>query len=257
MLVTQICFGQVYQQNRKANPNIKNSQLDRQDKHFRIIDRNIQVNKFNGFPISKIPDKFRIKHNNIDVKGTSYPFVDDKYYPNGHKASFPLTNKIVFPLSQIYVIDTAIVISELDTTRHLYSFNASAKRTSDMMQKLIGGLWVDTLRHTTTYDANNNILTDWFEYWANGQWMNNGYRDTYTYDASIYVPMMRITICLQNYTSIGKMVQWMNSYRYTNTYDANNNMLTAFTSFGKTVNWCIDFGYTNTYDANNNMLSSL
>ncbi len=72
----------------------------------------------------------------------------------------------MFPQSQIYVIDTAIVRSTYDTTRHLYSFNANAKRTSDLTQKLVGDLWVDTLRETNTYDASNNMLSDLGEDWS-------------------------------------------------------------------------------------------
>ena len=139
LMVTQICFAQFYQQTRESNPNIKKSLLDRHDKHFRIIDRNIQGKSSHEFSASKISDKFRIEHNNIDVNGLSYPFSNDSLYLNGYKTNFQRANKMLFPQSQIYVIDTAIVLSEHDTTRHLYSFNASAKRTSDMMQKLIGG----------------------------------------------------------------------------------------------------------------------
>ena len=161
------------------------------------------------------------------MNGTSYPFLNDRFYPNGHKTISPPTNKMFFPQSQIYVIDTAIVISEQDTTRHLYSFNASAKRTSDLIQKLIGGIWVDTVRHTNTYDANNNMLTDLCEYWENGQWVNK-YRREYTYDAN-----NNVLSYLEEHWENGQLV---NSYLYTYTYDANNNMLSYLTIIGRMVN---------------------
>jgi len=112
LLVTQICFAQVYQQNREASPYIKNSQLDQQDKHFPIIDWKIQGKSSHEFSILKIPDTFGSGNDNLDVNGTSYPFLNDRFIPNVYKTNFPPTNKMLFPLSQFYVIDTAIVISE-------------------------------------------------------------------------------------------------------------------------------------------------
>ena len=101
------------------------------------------------------------------------------------------------PQSQIYVIDTAIVRSTYDTTRHLYSFNAKAKMTSDLTQKLKGDLWVDTLAHTNTYDANGNMLTELYEYWSNGQWVNS---------YATRAPMMQTGICFPICTKIGRTV---------------------------------------------------
>ena len=52
-----------------------------------------------------------------------------------------------------------------------------------MTQKLIGGLWLDSLRWTSTYDVSNNMLSELHESWLNGQWVNSS-RGTYTYDAN-------------------------------------------------------------------------
>ena len=248
LLVIQICFGQVYQQNREANPNNKKSLLDRQNKHFPIIDKDILLKTSQEFPTSVIPDKFRIGNDSLDANGTSYPFVNDRFYPKGHKTSFPPTNKMFFPQSQLYVIDTAIVISEQDTTRHLYSFNASAKRTSDITQNLIGSIWVDNTRHTNTYDANNNMLTDLYEDWENGQWVG-GWRYTYTYDAN-----NNMLSYLRETWENGQLVI---GSRSTYTYDINNNMLSYLHERWENGQWVHNARSTYTYDTNNNMITDL
>ena len=107
----------------------------------------------------------------------------ERHIPKSIQRSLSFLRKMSLPQSQIYVIDTAIIQNTKDTTRHLYSFNASAKRTSDVMQKLIGKHWVDTLRWTNTYDVSNNILSELSEYWSNGQWVDS-LRVTNTYDAN-------------------------------------------------------------------------
>jgi len=274
LLVTQICFGQGYQQNREANPNIKNSQLDQQDKHYPIIDRSIQVNASHEFPTSKIPDKFRIGIDTLDVNGVSHPFSNNRLYPNGYKTSASPRDRMYFLQSQIYVIDTAIVISELDTTRHLYSFNTSAKMTTNLIQRFGGGIWVDTERSTYTYDANNNMLSflvkscenDYgyqetytydannnmlsflYDYWRNDQWMHQ-LQGTYTYDAN------------NNMLSF-MYEEWNNGqldkrYRYMFTYDTSNNMLSYLNEYWEDGQWVLSYRCTHTYDAYNNMLSEL
>jgi hypothetical protein len=178
-----------------------------------------------------------------------------RFIPNGIQNGVLPLNKILSPQSQISVIDTAIVQrlgygndDPGDTTRHLYSFNAAAKKTSDLTQKLTGGFWVDTLLETNTYDANNNMLTELYEYWSNGQWVNSD-RGTCTYDAN-----NNMLTGLWEYWSNG---QWVNSYRYAYTYDPDNNMLSELYeqwSSGQLVN---SYRITYTYDVNNNMLTEL
>ena len=183
LLVTQINFAQLHKQINETNFKTKDGIIDRQDKRFPVIDRNVQAQQSNRFLSSDFQNKFLIGIDILDVNGKSYPFQNDRFDPNGHKTNFQPTNKIVFPQSQIYVIDTAIVISEQDTMRHLYSFNASAKMTADLIQKLISGFWVDTERRTYTYDARNNMLSELWEDWENNQWVYS-WRYTYTYDAN-------------------------------------------------------------------------
>ena len=137
-----------------------NGLIDRQDKRFSIIDRNLHAQQSNRYLSSDFENKLQIGIDTLDVNGALYPFSNDISYPNVHKTISPPTNRLFLPQSQIYVIDTAIVLSEQDTMRHLYSFNTSAKMTADLIQKLTDGFWVDTERRTYTYDANNNMLTE-------------------------------------------------------------------------------------------------
>ena len=74
--------------------------------------------------------------------------LDDILNHNRRQTTLTPVRKVVLPQSQIYVIDTAIVRSTRDTTRHLYTFNAKAKRTLDSTQRLTGDLWGDSVvRH--------------------------------------------------------------------------------------------------------------
>jgi hypothetical protein len=117
-------------------------------------------------------------------QSTRHLFRTDAFNHDGMSRSKSPIRKAFSSQSEIYVIDTAIVVrSSKDTTRHLYSFNAAAKTNADLTQKLTGGLWKDTLRGTYTYDASNNMLSDLKELWSNGQ-LANSYRYTYAYDAS-------------------------------------------------------------------------
>ena len=173
------------------------------------------------------------------------------FIPKGIQDGVLPLNKMLSPQSQFSVIDTAIVLSTTDTARHLYSFNSNAKKTSDLTQKLTGGLWMDTQRETNTYDANNNMLTELHEYWSNGQWVNT-WRYTYTYDANNNV----LTYLYEQWSN-GQLLEPL---RGTYTYDANNNMLTHLVKeweqyvLGQLVYSKL---YTYTYDANNNMLTEL
>ena len=69
--------------------------------------------------------------------------------------------------------------------------------------------------HTTTYDANDNILLDFYEERLNGQWVNSA-RYTYTYDVN-----GRQTFLLDEELSNGQLV---NSLRETLTYDVQGNL---------------------------------
>lgn len=101
--------------------------------------------------------------------GTQYPFYRDGSNSNGLRRSSAPIRGIPPTLSQVHVIDAAIVRSTVDTTRNLNSFSGNGKRTSDLTQLLRSGLWVDTERQINTYDPSDNLLSDVYEDWSNGQ----------------------------------------------------------------------------------------
>ena len=121
----------------------------------------------------------------FDVNSTLYPFLSDSHLQNAFQRNTTTIQRMATPNSQVSVIDTAIVLSEYDTTRYVYSFNAKARKTSELIQMFKGDLWLDSLRGTYTYDANNNMLSSLHEYlgYRKGQWVNSE-RETYTYDAN-------------------------------------------------------------------------
>jgi len=149
--------------------------------------------------------------------------------------------------SGVPVIDTAIIRSTRDTTRHLYSFNANAQRTLDVTQRWTANIWVDSLRETNTYDASNNMLSHLDETWSNGEWVREE-RFTYTYDAC----NNRLS-CMAEPLSEGNTNWW----RDTCAYDARNNMLSDVYEFWSHGQWLNSGRYTYTYDARNNVLSTL
>ena len=176
------------------------------------------------------------------------PLPDGKYIPNGIQRSPSSLRRVSSAQSQISVIDTAIVLSTLDTTRHMYTFDAKARRSSDVTQKLVADLWVNSSRETYTYDARSNMLSDLYEFWSNGQWVNGG-RYTYSYDAN-----SNMLSHLQESWSNG---QWVNYSRFTFTYDASNNMLSDLSEDWSNGGWVNLWRDTYTYDASNNTLSEL
>ncbi len=243
LLVTQICFGQWDQ---------TNNLISRQLPHHPLIGTKVlqetQRGLFGHPTQNQQQAEFISRLDSLQASRMQLPHSDGKLFSNDIQNGLHPISKMLSQQSQIYVIDTAIVLSTIDTTRHLYLFNSNAKKTSDLTQKLTDGLWMDTLRETNTYDANNNMLTYLNEQWLNGQWVNS-YRYTNTYDANNNV----LTYLYEQWSN----GQWVNSYRITYTYDANNNVLTYLYEQWSSGQLEYSYSYTYTYDANNNMLTHL
>jgi hypothetical protein len=174
------------------------------------------------------------------------------FIPNSIQGSPPSLRRMAFSQSQIYVIDTAIVKSNAfspDTTRHLYSFNTGAKKTSDFTQRLNGDIWVDFKRETYTYDASNNMLTDIQEQSSSGQWVKTGYCYIYEYDAN--------GNCLSDLTEEWSNNGLLNSSGYKFTYDARGNRTFTLHEYRGNGQLIHSDRWTYTYDASRNKLSEL
>ena len=225
---------------------------DRQVPHHPLMGTNVSreiPREFLGLPAQhRMQTDVVNRFDSLRAKSMQLQLPDGKFIPNGSQSSVRPLKRTSSPQSQIYVIDTAIVRSTTDTTRHLYSFNAEAKRTSDLTQNLRGGVWIDSWRETYTYDASNNWLSELDEDRSTGQWMNSQ-RDTYTYDAN-----GRMLSQSDEDWSTG---QWVGIWRGTYTYNANGDMLSLLVEDWSTGQWMNYQRYTYTYDANGRMLSQL
>ena len=219
---------------------------DKQVLHHQIVNRNMSEwgdHEILGMPSHSGPEtEFTRRIDSFQMKASRYQFLNEKITQKGVKKSSGHAPGMLLPRSQIYVIDTAVVRSTFGTSRHLYSFNDKAKRTSDVVQTLSGGSWMDRERETNTYDARGNMLTDVYESRSQGQWMIQ-WRYTYTYDEG-----NNILTEVYEYWLDGQLsYQW----RYTYTYDANNNMLTNLNEYWLQGQWANDSRRTYTYDAHN------
>ena len=132
-----------------------------------------------------------------------HPFDDRLNEFIGHER---VLSGVFTPHAQFWVVDTALVYSTTDTTRHTYSFNGQAKMTIDLLERWTNNQWEDSSRHTWTYDANGRELTELDERWTNSQWVNSD-RFTITYDANGRL----LTGLDEQWTNN----QWVNSERFT------------------------------------------
>jgi hypothetical protein len=199
----------------------------------------------------RVEAQFRRHLDSFDTKSMRSPLYNGPPIQESDRTSFPLRQRPLFLQPRVYVIDTAIVrsvgdgLNKLvgDTTRQLFSFNTSGKKTSGRIQKWRGDHWTDSLRQTTTYDGNNRMLSDLYEQWTNGHWVNSG-RHTCTYDA-----IGNILTDLRERWSSGL---WVVTQSYTYTYDGKNNV--TFSSYYWEYSQ-YPYRYTNTYDERGNRLT--
>jgi YD repeat-containing protein len=204
-----------------------------------------------GHSQPRVQPDFRHGFDSLRLKGVPHDLLNDRLRRTGFQSEGgTLPNKVSSPRSLFYVIDTAVVwchegglLIRGDTARHLYSYNASAKRIADLTQTFTAEQWVDSLRHTNSYDANDNMLSSSQELWSNGQWVPSGRCVTYTYDASGNL--------------LSELRQLDDVERFTYTYDENGNMLTKLHEDIYLAEWRVINRWSYTFDAQGNMLSEI
>jgi hypothetical protein len=202
----------------------------------------------------RLQTAFRNGIDSLRLKGIPHQVLDEMVKRNGHQEAPSPLRQVVSPQLQTFIIDTAIVYSlgsgypEQDTMRHLYSHNVNGKMTLETKQAWKGNLWVDNERHTSVYDATNNLLSRVCESSDAGGWVNSG-RETWTYDAANNM----LSHTHENWTN----GQWVNFWREGYTYDANGHRLTELYANWADGQWVNASGWMYSYDVNGNRLTEL
>ncbi len=73
------------------------------------------------------------------------------------------------PATQGFVVDTAVVRSSIDTTRHTYSFDAHGRMSLDQTQTFAQGGWTNTLLITRSSDDSGYVTMELDQDWQLGE----------------------------------------------------------------------------------------
>lgn len=114
------------------------------------------------------------------------------------------------------------------------------------LEKVINGSWVNSYQTIWTYDTNNNIISQLYQYWNGNSWENNIICSC-TYDLN----NNRTSVFQQNWNGSA----WENAFITYYTYNTNNNLIGEYRQSwvsGAWENWC-EFIWTICGDNNNCM----
>jgi hypothetical protein len=112
-----------------------------------------------------------------------------------------------------------------------------------LIQNWDGSDWVNFIKATCTYDANNNLIEQLIEDWDGFNWVNE-LKITYTYNEINNM----IDQLWQNWNGSN----WVNNIKITHTYDTNyNNMIEELVQVWDGLNWGNSGKHTYNYDSNN------
>ncbi|MDP1678107.1 MAG: T9SS type A sorting domain-containing protein [Bacteroidota bacterium] len=221
-----------------------------------------------------------LQHDEIQYPIKKYSFADSLIQHRlllNKKLQMEKLQNVLRPQSNWYIVDTAIVRTEYDTSRYIYTYDESGditevvvqnwknkkwtntshslytydtnrNRLSSFIEDCYNDIWYILFRQTYTYDINGNQLSLLGEAWSENKWINSG-RDSYTYDGNENQ--------LSYLSEVWKTDKWVNTYHRLYTYDANDNMLSKLTEDWATSEWYPRFRETYTYDVNGNQLSYL
>ena len=165
---------------------------------------------------------------------------DPIVFQKQNKSKVNTERGILYRPSVVYINDSTI--------RWTYTYDASGNMLTQLYEWWENGAWVNSTRYSYTYDASGNRLTYLFESWQNGAWVNK-WRYSYTYDASGNM----LTYLYENWSNGA----WVNFERSTYTYDGSGNRLTSLFERWRNNEWVNFERSTYTYDASGNMLTQL
>jgi len=156
----------------------------------------------------------------LHIQGIPHPSAMDRFIvkkPNGTLDAIS---------SEVFVIDTAIVWSTADTTRHRYSFSPAGKVTYDLTERWLEGQWMDAQRVLYSYDTHGHLVSRLAQIWSEGEWVNSSLQ-IIAYDGNGNM--------LSQLSQEWSNSQWVNGILYTATFDANDACLASRLNSGRIV----------------------
>lgn len=115
-----------------------------------------------------------------------------------------------------------------------------------------GGNFINDKHYTYTYDGSFNLILRMRQDWsiANQQWV-----DKYRYDDTFNAQNLRTTSVRSDWTG----AQWLYGVKYTYTYDSNKNLIQRikFNYDMASSSWTFDILYDYTYDVNQNRIENI
>lgn len=134
--------------------------------------------------------------------------------------------------------------SWLDTDKHSYTYDRNNNLLEMHHQFWDGNSWMNTNLHSYQYDRNNNKTQYVYQGWENGMWKGI-WKISYTYD---------VNNNLIEELEQGAEMGWQNKYKHTYSYDENNNRIEWLYENWISTAWENFYKYSYTYDGNNNLI---
>lgn len=203
-----------------------------------------------------------ISLNNVNAQMPEFP-------GNYKKISSLLTNSLIEDPNPNLLTEEIIEIKDkwdtiliFDTSveliyREIRLFDTHGNVLTDLGINWQNNSWVNSIRTTSAYDRNGNILTSTYAVKGNNPiieiltndttWMNVQ-RSSNTYDADGRI----LTEIYENW----KNSVWVNGFRKTYTYDSHGNILNQLLEYWQNNSWVFGESYTYTYDNIGNKLTN-
>ncbi len=121
------------------------------------------------------------------------------------------------------------------------TFDANNNLITMLSQDWNGSSWVNSGKSVATYDVHNNMKAYTYQYWAGTAWINSD-KGAYTYDAN--------GNCTSEIIQMWYGLTWANSSKNSSIYDSNNNLTSSLSEIWDGTKWSKQFHTKQTYDVN-------
>jgi hypothetical protein len=165
----------------------------------------------------------------------------------------------------------------INYARTLYTYDTNGNLTDSMGQNYDGTNWINSWLYQRQVNASGHLLFHQFQSWYNGQWIDNGYRTEWYYNAAgddtMRITFTGDTISWVNETKLRKSYNafgmtdslgyqwngtiWINTNRDQYFYQALNLDTLAIVYAGNVQSWDTVYIYHNTYDSLGNLVFML